>query len=108
MVLLFAKFIAAFSAYGKPAQIGFAMAMGLVLALVPGGTLIWFLLFIPMMLIRINQAAMLGTMGVLRLMAGLYDPLTEKVGYYLNYGGYFMLVGLIIVITIRDVVRIFN
>ena len=81
MLLLFAKFIAAFSAYGKAVQIGFAMAMGLVLALVPGGTLLWFLLFIPMMLIRINQAAMLGTMGVFRLLANLYDPLTERLGY---------------------------
>ena len=81
MLLLFAKFIAAFSAYGKAGQIGFAMAMGLVLALVPGGTVIWFILFIPMMLVRINQAAMLGTMGVFRLMANLYDPLTERLGY---------------------------
>ncbi len=83
MVLLFAKFIAAFSAYGKPVKIGFAMAMGLALALIPGGTLLWFLLFIPMMLVRINQAAMLGTMGVFRLLAGFYDPMTESLGYYL-------------------------
>ncbi len=83
MLLLFAKFVAAFSAYGKPIQIAFAMAMGLVLALIPGGTLLWFLLLIPMMLIRINQAAMLGTMGVFRLLTSLLDPLSENFGYYL-------------------------
>ncbi|MCA9369339.1 MAG: site-2 protease family protein [Pseudomonadales bacterium] len=33
---------------------------------------------------------------------------TEKVEYYLNYGGYFLLMGLIIVITIRDVIRLFT
>ena len=33
---------------------------------------------------------------------------TEKVGYYLNYGGYVLLLGLIVVITIRDVARIFG
>lgn len=33
---------------------------------------------------------------------------TEKIEYYLNYGGYFLLMGLIIAITIRDVVRIFT
>lgn len=33
---------------------------------------------------------------------------TEKIEYYLNYGGYFLLMGLIILITIRDVVRIFT
>lgn len=83
MLLLFAKFIAAFSAYGRSVQIAFAMAIGLVLALIPGGTVIWFLILIPMMLVRINQAAMLGTMGVFRLMAGLLDPVSERFGYYL-------------------------
>lgn len=33
---------------------------------------------------------------------------TEKVEYALNYGGYVLLLGLIIVITIRDVVRLFG
>ena len=83
MLLLFARFIAAFSAYGKSIQIGFAMSMGLALALIPGGTLFWFVVFVPMMLIRINQAAMLGTMGVFRLLAPVYDPSTESLGYFL-------------------------
>ncbi|NCN51314.1 MAG: hypothetical protein GW925_02570 [Candidatus Pacebacteria bacterium] len=33
---------------------------------------------------------------------------TEKVEYFLNYGGYVLLLGLIVVITIRDVVRLFG
>lgn len=33
---------------------------------------------------------------------------TEKVEYALNYGGYILLLGLIVVITIRDVVRLFG
>ena len=83
MLLLVAKLLGALSAYGRPGQIAIAMALGLSLAIIPGGTLIWFLLFIPMMLIRINQAALLGTMGVFRLLAPLIDPITEKLGFFL-------------------------
>ena len=81
MIMLIAKFIGALSAYGRPGQIAFAIAVGITLAVIPGGTLLWILILIPMMLIRINQAAMLGTMGLVRLAAPLFDPLTESVGY---------------------------
>ena len=33
---------------------------------------------------------------------------TQRVEYYLNYGGYLLLLGLIISITVQDVIRIFN
>lgn len=83
MILFFAKLLSAISAYGRPGQIAFAMALGLTLAFIPGGTLIWIILFIPLMLVRINQVAMLGTMGVFRLLAPLYDPWSEALGYRL-------------------------
>ena len=59
------------------------MALGLALALIPGGTLLWLIIFVPLMLVRINQAALLGTMGVFRLLAPLYDPWSEAVGHRL-------------------------
>jgi uncharacterized protein (TIGR03546 family) len=83
MVLMFARLIGALSSYGKPGQIAFAMAIGLTLAFIPGGIFIWFILFIPMMLFRINQAALIGMMAVSRLIMPYVDPLSEKLGFYL-------------------------
>lgn len=83
MILLVARLLGAFSSYGRSTRIAFALAVGLSLAFVPGGTLIWFIIFIPMMLIRINQAALLGAMAVGRLLMPLMDPAAEKLGFYL-------------------------
>jgi len=83
MLLLIARIIGAFASYGKPRMIAFSMATGITLAFIPGGTLIWFLLFIPMMLIRINQAAMLGMMAVSKLLMFSIDPISERLGFYI-------------------------
>lgn len=84
MVLLIARIIAALSAYGKPGQIALAMAFGVALALMPGGTLLWWLLFIPLMLVRINQAALLVSMALARLLLPWFtDALAERLGFFL-------------------------
>jgi len=83
MLLLTARIIAAFSAYGKPRIIAFSMAAGITLAFIPGLTLLWFLFFIPMMLIRINQAAFLGMMAAGKLLMPLVDPFSEGLGYFI-------------------------
>ena len=83
MILLIARFLGALSSYGRAGQIAFAMGLGVTLALIPGGTLLWVVLFVPLMLVRMNQAALLGTMGVFRLLAPLYDPFSEELGHRL-------------------------
>ncbi|PIE04028.1 MAG: hypothetical protein CSA76_06415 [Spirochaetales bacterium] len=84
MFVLIVRIIAALSAYGKPGQIALAMAFGVTLAVIPGGTLLWWILLIILMLVRINQAALLVTMGLGRLILPAFaDPLSEQLGYYL-------------------------
>jgi uncharacterized protein (TIGR03546 family) len=83
MLLFIARIIGAFASYGKPRDIAFAMAAGFTLALIPGGTFIWFLLFIPLMLIRINQAAVMGMLALGRLFMPLIDPFIERAGFYI-------------------------
>jgi len=73
----------AISAYGKTWIIAFSMASGLTLVLIPGGTLLWFLFFIPLVLVRINLTALIGTMVLGRIFVSLIDPYTERLGYYL-------------------------
>lgn len=83
MILMFARLLGALSSYGKSTRIAFALAVGLSLAFIPGRTPIWFIIFIPMMLIRINQAALVGAMAVGRLFMPIVDPVSEKLGFYL-------------------------
>lgn len=83
MILMFARLLGALSSHGKSARIAFALAVGLSLAFIPGRTLIWFIIFIPMMLIRINQAALVGAMAVGKLFMPMLDPTSEKLGFYL-------------------------
>jgi len=83
MVLTAARFFNAITAYRKTWIIAFSMASGLTLVLIPGATLLWFLFFIPLMLARINLAALIGIMALGRIFANLIDPHTERLGYYL-------------------------
>ncbi|MCK5736747.1 MAG: TIGR03546 family protein [Spirochaetaceae bacterium] len=82
MILIIVRIIGSFASYGKPRNIAFAMALGLTLAFIPGGTLLWFLLFIPMMFFRINQAALIGMMAFGRLFMPLLDIYSERIGYF--------------------------
>jgi len=83
MLLLIARIIGSFSSYGKRGMIAFAMATGITLAFIPGGTLLWFIIFIPMMFIRINQAALVGMMALGRILMVYIDPFSERFGYYI-------------------------
>ncbi len=83
MLLLIARIIAAFSSYGKPRMIAFSMAVGITLAFIPGVTLLWFIFFIPMMLVRLNQAAFLGMMAVGKLLMPFADPFSEGLGFFI-------------------------
>jgi uncharacterized protein (TIGR03546 family) len=79
---MFARFIVALSSFGKNRQIAFALTMGFVLSLIPPNNLIWFILFIPMMLFRVNQLAFLAALGLGRLLSFVVDPLSERLGFF--------------------------
>ena len=83
MLLLFSRIIGAFASSGKSRIIASAMATGITLAFIPGGTVLWFLLFLPMMLIRINQAALLGMMAAGKAAMPYIDPYSERFGYFI-------------------------
>jgi len=67
----------------KPVQIAGAAAMGLLLAFIPAGNLLWIFLFILFLLIRINRAVGLLFLLIFRLFAPFYDPLLDRIGYAL-------------------------
>ncbi len=67
----------------KPWQIAGAAAMGLLMALVPAGNLLWIFLLLLLFLLRINRAIGLLFLLIFRLFAPLYDPLLDNLGYSL-------------------------
>jgi uncharacterized protein (TIGR03546 family) len=81
MIKALARLIVALNANTRPAEIGAGAAFGLLLALVPGGNLLWIVLFVVAFLIKMNLAAMFLLLGVFRLLVPLVDPALDALGY---------------------------
>ncbi len=75
------KLILILNSNQKPVQIAGAAALGLLLALVPAGNLLWIALFLLFFLVRVNRAVGLLFLLIFRLFAPLYDPLLDRIGY---------------------------
>jgi uncharacterized protein (TIGR03546 family) len=74
MIKALARLIVALNANTRPAQIGAGAAFGLLLALVPGGNLLWIALFVVAFLIKMNLAAMFLLLGIFRLVVPFAEP----------------------------------
>ena len=80
MLSFIAKFLAALNANSRPGEIGAAAAFGFMLALIPGGNLLWFALFILVFLLKVHLATALLVMVLGKLVVPLLDPLIELLG----------------------------
>ncbi len=81
MIKTVARLIVALNANTRPAEIAAGAAMGLLLALVPGGNLLWIGLFIATFFLKINMAAQFFVMGLARLAVPLVDPALDRLGW---------------------------
>lgn len=81
MVFLIARLLSSLAVYGRPRQVAFGIATGAALALVPSTNLIWWVLFAIIFFIKLNQAALIGTLGLCRLWVTSLDPTMERWGY---------------------------
>ncbi len=82
MITLIAKFFAAINANSRPGEIGAGFACGVMLALIPFGNLLWFLLFIVFFLLRLHAGTMLLVTAVLKFFIGFTDPLLDTIGLW--------------------------
>jgi uncharacterized protein (TIGR03546 family) len=80
MITFIAKLLAALNANSRPGEIAGALSCGLFLALLPGGNLLWFLLFVLFFLLKIHIATMLFSLLLLTVPAQLTDPLLHWTG----------------------------
>jgi uncharacterized protein (TIGR03546 family) len=81
------KFFRALNANAHPGDIAHAVSLGLILAFVPKGNLLWPILFVFTFFIRSNKGAFFLSMILLTFVAPLLDPLFESIGFaVLSFG----------------------
>jgi uncharacterized protein (TIGR03546 family) len=81
------RFFQSLNANAHPGDIAHAVSLGLILAFVPKGNLLWPFLFVFTFFIRSNKGAFFLSMILLTFVAPLVDPLFETVGYgILSFG----------------------
>ena len=80
------KFISAFRSGESPGQIGAGFSFGFLIGLMPFWTLQGVVLFILLILLKVNMAA--GTLAILlsSLFAFMLDPIFHDIGYYILTG----------------------
>jgi len=81
IVVWIAKLLAAFNANVRPSEVGASFALGFLMALIPAGNLLWFALFLLSFFLKINQAVFFVFLAIFKLIAGVFDPLLDSIGY---------------------------
>jgi len=81
MIKTIARLVVALNANTRPSEIAAGAALGFLLALVPGGNLLWIGLFIVTFFLKINPATQFFMMGLARLLVPLADPALDRLGW---------------------------
>lgn len=80
MIGFFAKIFVALNSNSRPGELASGLAFGFWLALLPGGNLLWAVLFILAFFIKHNTGAFLVSLALFRLVTPLSDPLLDRLG----------------------------
>ncbi|MBB6479340.1 TIGR03546 family protein [Spirochaeta isovalerica] len=80
MIGFIAKILVALNSNSRPGELASGLSFGLWLSLVPGGNLLWFVLFAVAFFLKHNTAAFLLSMAGFRLIVPIADPLLDKLG----------------------------
>lgn len=83
MISLIAKLVAALNANSRPAEVAAAASFGLLLALIPGGNLLWFAILVVVFLLKVHLASALLIMALGKLIVPLADPLISRLGLFI-------------------------
>ena len=80
MISFIAKLIVALNSNSRPSELASGIAFGFLLALIPGGNLLWISIFVIAFFLKHNIAALLLSMGLFRLFISVFDPLLDLLG----------------------------
>ena len=76
-----AKIVAGLYSNRRPGEVGAAVATAVLLTIIPGGNLLWFMLLFVVFLVRINHAVTLVLLALLAPLSSLLDPLLHGIGH---------------------------
>jgi uncharacterized protein (TIGR03546 family) len=77
-----AKVIALLNSNSRAGEVGAGIAYGLLLALIPGGNLLFYLLFALAFLLKINLGLTIVSLFVFSIFVPLFDPLLDQLGLW--------------------------
>jgi len=80
MITFIAKIIVALNSNSRPSEMASAIAFGFWLALIPGGNLLWTLLFIIVFFLKLNLGSFLLTLALSRMFVPLLDSMLDLFG----------------------------
>jgi len=80
MISFFARIIVALNSNSRPGELASGAAFGFWLALIPGGNLLWTILFVTAFFLKHNLAAVLLCLAGFRLIVPAADPLLDRLG----------------------------
>ena len=93
MIGLIAKLIVTLNSNSRPGEMASAIAFGFLLALIPGGNLLWTLLFLLAFFLKHNMGSFFLSLLLFRLITPLFDPLLNNIGSFIlefsNLKGFF-------------------
>lgn len=75
------SFFSALNANSHPGDIAHAVSLGLFLALVPKGNILWIFLFVCFLFVRVNKGAFFISLILLSLAVPFLDVAVEYIGY---------------------------
>jgi uncharacterized protein (TIGR03546 family) len=80
MISIIAKLIVALNSNSRPSELASGITFGFLLALIPGGNLLWAALFIIAFFLKHNISAFLLSLGIFKLFISIFDPFLDYIG----------------------------
>ncbi len=81
MISYIVKLLKALNTNSHPGEIAHAVAIGMLLGFMPKDNALWYLLFVLFLFVRVHKGAFLLTVLAASLLARLFDPLFDAIGY---------------------------
>lgn len=81
MISYIVKLLKALNTNSHPGEIAHAVSIGVLLGFMPKDNALWYLLFVLFLFVRVHKGAFLLTILAASLLARLFDPLFDAIGY---------------------------
>ena len=82
MLKFIIKFLKALNSNSHPGEIAHAVCLGMLLGFLPKNNIFWFIITVFVLFMRINKGALVLCTLAFSLLAPLFDPIFDQVGYW--------------------------